>query len=222
MSAYGYESVAKSIGIPVVEVIGPGSAAAAKATRNNRIGVIGTAATISSGIYPGVIKRMKPEAEVFMKACPLFVPLAEEGPYWWGHDSARLIAGEYLGDLRNTGIDSLILGCTHYPLLSGVIREAVGDEIALISSAKAVAAEVSATLGMSGILRGAPEGGEQPKCGDQLELGNPLKLGEPPDIRFYTSDSPEKFRPLCESILGEPADKRVFRLEIEKYESELP
>jgi len=200
-SAHAYEPVAEALDFPVLEVIRPGAAAAASATRNGRVGVIGTAATIASGIYEDVIRGIDPSITVFSKACPLFVPLAEEGPSWWGHEATRAIAMEYLGGLRSAGIDSLVLGCTHYPLLSGVISGAVGGGIGLISSARAVADEAKSKLEALGMRRGTGEG--------------------PPEIVFYTSDSPEKFEPLCESILGEPANGRVHRLGIDEYESRL-
>ncbi|MCL2057652.1 MAG: glutamate racemase [Oscillospiraceae bacterium] len=231
-SACAYGPVAGALGglgVPVVEVIRPGAAAAASATRNRRVGVIGTAATIASGVYVDVLGETDPDIQVFAKACPLFVPIAEEGPGWWDHVSARIIAEEYLGGLRETGIDVLLLGCTHYPLLGGVISAALGGGIMLVSSAQAVAAEVSARLGALGLCAGSEsEGGGG--VGSESEGGGAGKAGGEggsrgevsPQIRFYTSDSPEKFEPLCGAILGEPAGACVQKLDIDKYESRLP
>ena len=155
-----------------------------------------------------ILRGINPSVEVFSKACPLFVPFVEEGPEWWGHEAAKIIAREYLGMLRGTGIDALVLGCTHYPLLSGVIGEAVGPGIELVSSAQAVAAEVAGTLGRLGIKRGPDVQDADTFCG-------------PPEITFYTSDSPEKFKPFCRAILEDSTEARVSKLDIEKYESRL-
>ena len=223
-SACAFNVIEEALEFPVIEVIRPGSAAAARSTRNKKVGVIGTSATIASRVYEDVFYGIDPSIEIFTKACPLFVPLAEEGPRWWGHESARVIAAEYLGGLRETGIDCLLLGCTHYPLLAAVIREVIGADIGLISSARAVAAEARDRLESLGMLRegqGTVEGRELGESGKSGKSGKP---GEPsePGVSFYTSDSPEKFEPLCVAILGESADARVQKLDIEKYESRLP
>ena len=215
-SACAFDHIEAALEFPVVEVIRPGSAAAARATRNKKVGVIGTSATVASGVYEAVFGALDPSIEIFTQACPLFVPLVEEGPRWWNHGSARIIAWEYLDRLRGTGIDCLLLGCTHYPLLSGVIGEVVGGDIALISSARAVAAEVRDRLDASDMRRGARVGSGSGESGGNA---GGVGVGAQPDIRFYTSDSPEKFEPLCVAILGEPAAARVQRLDIEKYES---
>lgn len=210
-SAYACGLVSEALDIPVIEVIKPGSAAATRATVNRRIGVVGTAATIESRVYESVINAIDPAVKVFSKACPLFVPIAEEGPYWWGHESTRIIAREYLRGLCDTGIDSLVLGCTHYPLLGDAIRLAIGDGIRLISSAQAVAAETRAVLGRLGILRGAADTAD-------ISMGASARA----EVSFYTSDSPEKFEPLCSAILGETAAARVHRLDIERYDNRPP
>lgn len=122
---------------PVQGVVGPGSLAAIEATRNGRIGVIGTPATIRSQAYAERIQSLQPAAEVLSIACPLFVPLAEEG--WTDGDVPRLIAERYLTPFINEGIDTLVLGCTHYPLLKPVIREVMGESVTLVDSAEAIA-----------------------------------------------------------------------------------
>jgi len=208
-SAHAFKPIADALDFPVVEVIRPGSATAARSTKNKKVGVIGTEATIASRVYENVIREIDPSIEVYVRACPLFVPLAEEGPRWWNHEAARIITEEYLGGLCETGIDCLVLGCTHYPLLSGIIRGVIGGDIQMISSAQAVAAEVYATLDKLGMRRAGTQPGP--------ESGVPACR----DITFYTSDSIEKFKPLCGAILGEPAGARVFKLDIEKYESRL-
>jgi glutamate racemase len=195
--------VTGALELPIVEVIRPGAAAAAQATRNRKIGVIGTTATIASGVYEGVFNAIDPSIEVFAKACPLFVPIAEEGPYWWRHESTRIIAGEYLAGLLDTGIDSLLLGCTHYPLLESVICDVIGGGISIVSSAGAVATEVYDRLDALGIRLDSASGA----C---------------PRVNFYTSDSPDKFEPLCNAILGGRGGLRIEKLDIEKYESRLP
>ncbi len=139
-SAVSLDAVQKEFPLPVVGVLEPGARAAVAATASRRVGVIGTEATISSGAYEKAIKRLAPDIEVHSLACPLFVQLAEEG--WTDNDVAELVAQKYLSPLRGTGIDTLVLGCTHYPLLKSVIGKAVGPEIKLIDSASETAKEV--------------------------------------------------------------------------------
>lgn len=124
--------------LPVVGVIHPGAQAACRSSRNGRIGVIGTESTINARGYEREILRMRPEAEVFAKPCPLFVPLAEEG--WCDGDIVRLVAERYLGTLvKDTGIDTLVLGCTHFPVLAEAIQTVVGPEVTLVDSARTTA-----------------------------------------------------------------------------------
>jgi len=139
-SAVSLDAVQKEFPLPVIGVLEPGARAAVAATVSRRVGVIGTEATISSGAYEKAIKRLAPDIEVHSLACPLFVQLAEEG--WTDNDVAELVAQKYLSPLRGTGIDTLVLGCTHYPLLKSVIGKAVGPEIKLIDSASETAKEV--------------------------------------------------------------------------------
>ena len=132
-SAVSLDAVKKEYPLPVVGVLEPGARAAVAATKARKVGVIGTEATINSGAYAKEIKRLAPDIEVYSLACPLFVSLAEEG--WTDNDVAALVAEKYLAPLRDTGIDTLVLGCTHYPLLKTVISRAMGPEIVLIDSA---------------------------------------------------------------------------------------
>ena len=120
--------------LPVIGVIEPGARRAVSVTRTGRIGVIGTEGTIKSGAYTLAIKQLAPDADVVGVPCPLFVPLVEEG--WLDHPVTRLTAEEYLRPLRKHGIDTLVLGCTHYPLLKNVLQEVLGPEVVLIDSAE--------------------------------------------------------------------------------------
>ena len=143
--------------LPIVGVVGPGARAAATRTTNGRIGVIGTYGTIESGAYRDHLLAIDANFEVVSRPCPLFVPLAEEG--WTDHPVARQVAEAYLAPFREDGVDTLILGCTHYPLLAGVIAEAVGPDVTLIDSAEETAREVAALLADRGLEAdgGAPE-----------------------------------------------------------------
>ena len=136
--------------VPVIGVIEPGAKTAADVTRNNRIGVIGTQATISSGAYEKAIKKISSRVTVYSQSCPLFVPLVEEG--WLRGKVTLEVASVYLGPLRSRRIDVLILGCTHYPLLKDVIRKIVGRSVLLIDSAEEVAKETREILDANGLL----------------------------------------------------------------------
>lgn len=192
-SACSLESVRKAYDIPLVEVVGPGARAAARATRSGHIGVIGTPATIASGVYERAIKDILPDCRCEKKACPLFVPLVEEG--WWDHEISRLVAEEYLGKMRAQGVDSIVLGCTHYPLLSGVIQKVMGDQVVLINSAKEVALAVRESL-------------------NQLRERRDSQ-GTRGTVKFYTSDSVDKFASLAGMFLDSPVTS-VEKVEIER------
>ena len=175
--------------VPILGMIGPGSRAAMAATRNGRIGVIATSATIGSGAYEARIHRTfaaagrAPEM-VVSQACPLFVPLVEEGET---HSAiTRLVAEKYLAGLRGAGIDALVLGCTHYPLLKSVIAETMGPEVALVDSAEAAAAESAALLRDRGLLTSNNTG--------------------PGTESFHVTDAASRFHGIAESFLGHPVD----------------
>lgn len=124
--------------LPVIGVIRPGAEAACRSSRNGRIGIIGTESTVNARGYEREILRIRPDAQVFAQACPLFVPLAEEG--WCDGQIASLVAQRYLGGLvRDTGIDTLVLGCTHFPVLAGAIQDVVGPDVTLVDSARTTA-----------------------------------------------------------------------------------
>jgi glutamate racemase len=143
-SAEALPLIRSEFDVPIVGVIDPGVRAAVAATVTGHIGVIGTAGTVRSGAYQQGILRLKPDADVVARACPLFVPLAEEG--WTEGDIARAVAREYLSVYDGVGIDALVLGCTHYPLLKSVIGEVMGPRVTLVDSAVETAIEVERVL----------------------------------------------------------------------------
>lgn len=178
-TAVSLDAIQQAFPLPVIGVLQPGARAAIAATKSRRVGVIGTEATIGSGAYERAIKKLKADIDVVSFACPLFVPLVEEG--WTDNDAAELIAGKYLARLRGSGIDALVLGCTHYPLLRSVIRAVVGSGITLIDSATETAKEVSAVI-------------------DTLKL---RRYGSEPAIRkFYVTDTPTRFEKIGKLFLG--------------------
>ena len=199
-SACSLAEVMKGYNIPLVEVIGPGAKAGAKATKTGHIGVIGTPATIGSGVYENAIKNILPDCKCSKKACPLFVPLVEEG--WWDNEIAQMAAEKYLSEMREEGVDSLVLGCTHYPMLARVIQRVMGDKVTLINSAKEVALAVQEKLNQTDNFH--PENTD----------------GASGSVKFYTSDSIEKFSSLAGMFLDMPVDF-VEKVNIEK-EKEQP
>lgn len=143
-SAVSLEALQAEFNIPIVGVIEPGAVQAAAVTRNGKVGVIGTAGTIRSSAYTKAIKRINSDIEVITAECPMFVPLAEEG--WVDNDVARLTAEIYLKNLKQSGVDTLVLGCTHYPLLKGIIGEVMGKSVTLVDSAEETARVVREIL----------------------------------------------------------------------------
>jgi glutamate racemase len=178
-SSIALPELKKKFSIPIIGMIEPGSSAAVNASKNGRIGVIGTRATISNQAYSKEIKRISGEIEVFEKACPLFVPLAEEG--WTDKQATYLIAEEYLNELKALEIDTLVLGCTHYPILAGVIQNVMGDKVTLIDSGVASAEVVRSELGRVGFKTNKNSFGYKD---------------------FYVSDIPVKFKEVAELFLG--------------------
>jgi glutamate racemase len=155
-TAHALETLQAESPVPVIGVIEPGARAAAAATRGGPVGVIGTAGTIASNAYAKAIRRVRPDARVEQRACPLFVPLVEEG--WFEHPAAELIAREYLTPLNAVGVDALVLGCTHYPLLKPLLERVMGPGVRLIDSGQETASVVAATLEEQGLV--APAAGE--------------------------------------------------------------
>lgn len=177
-SAFALEDLQNEISVPVVGVIEPGVEGALKATRTGRIGVIGTEGTIASGAYTRSIKAKAPSAYVAKAACPLFVPLVEEG--WWDHEVTEKVADAYLNGLLADKIDALILGCTHYPLLKRTLAKAVGPSVTLIDSAAETAKAVADALAQRSLTA--------PKATD-------------PRREFFVTDAPDRFRRLGELFL---------------------
>ena len=183
-TAHALPMLREEIAMPIIGVVEPGARAAVTATRSSRIGVIGTVGTINSGAYERAIRALSPQATITARACPLFVPLVEEG--WLDHDATRLIAAEYLGPMRDAAIDTLVLGCTHYPLLKPMLAREMGDEVRLIDSAERTAAETARMLDDRGLR--AP-GGVQPVH------------------RFVASDAADHFLRVGQRFLGEAIDR---------------
>ncbi|TWJ32511.1 glutamate racemase [Geobacter argillaceus] len=156
-SAVSLEALEAELPIPVVGVIEPGARRAVAVTRSGRVGVIGTEGTIKSSAYTRAIKRLAPEIEVLTQPCPIFVPLAEEG--WTDNEVTRLTTVNYLQTLRDAGVDTLVLGCTHYPLLKKVIAEVMGPDVRLVDSAEETARTVADILAERSLLRPATEMG---------------------------------------------------------------
>jgi len=165
--------------VPIVGVITPGVREAVYATQNKRIGVIGTRGTIRSRTYEFEIKQLDPTVKIITQACPLFVPFVEEG--WLSGNVVLGVAKTYLKPLKDAHVDTVILGCTHYPILRPVIKEVLGKNVTLIDSAKQVAMEVKKILATEGLLNKGHRGKH----------------------RFYVSDNPEWFSGLAKRFLGE-------------------
>jgi len=195
-SAFALEEVADEIDIPIIGVVKPGAKIAAKTTKNNKIGVIGTAGTIDSKLYTKIIHQSNKKAQVLGKACPLFVPLVEEG---WLNDPVTMeVAKRYLAPLMDSGIDTLIMGCTHYPLLRTTIQEIVGDGVQLINPAYETTKELYKLLNETNLIRN----------GNELMLGN--------QYEFYVSDAADKFMRFADSILPYDVDSTKL-ISIEEF-----
>lgn len=152
-SAAALPALREALAVPVLGVVEPAAQAAARRAQRV-VGIIGTESTVASGVYQQLLAKLKPELEVVAQPCPLFVPLAEEG--WFDHPITRQVAEVYLAPLRQAGVDTVILGCTHYPLLAGPIARALGPGVALIDSGREVAAQAGELLAREGLTaRGA-------------------------------------------------------------------
>jgi glutamate racemase len=156
-SAVALPTLRRSLSIPVVGVIEPGAKRAVEVTRSGVIGVIGTSGTIRSSAYSRAIKRLNPNISVLARPCPLFVPLAEEG--WTDNEIARMTAHLYLDELRQADVDTLVLGCTHYPLLKKTIADVIGPNVTLVDSAEETARTVATILQEKKLLRPHAEQG---------------------------------------------------------------
>ncbi len=190
VSSNSLETLEQSLEIPIIGVIRPGAEAACAATKTGRVGVIGTVATVESRAYEEAIRSISPEVDVLSRSCPLFVPLVEEG--WIDHEATYLVAREYLAPFKEKGIDTLVLGCTHYPLLKGPISRVMGEGVALIDSAEETASEVEEVLSERGIL---------------------TRGDSPAEHSFFLSDIPRKFSEIAR-FLGQPIPS-VTRVDLE-------
>jgi glutamate racemase len=187
-SALALPAIRKAVSVDVIGVIDPGARAAVESSTGGVIGVVGTEATVQSGAYRRSISKLDSAAIVIERACPLFVSLAEEG--WAETDVARSVAEHYLGDLKKHNLGALVLGCTHYPILSGVISEAVGKDTLLIDSGNATADEVQSLLEFKGL--GRPR---WPSEDPVRQLCDDLD-------HFYVTDAAERFAKVAERFLG--------------------
>ncbi|MCL1901840.1 MAG: glutamate racemase [Endomicrobia bacterium] len=189
-SAFALPALQKSVSVPVIGVIEPGAESAAASTKTNKIGIIGTEGTINSRSYAKAIKKIS-KAYVFEQACPLFVPLVEEG--WTDNKITSETADVYMAPLIAKKIDTLVLGCTHYPLLKTVLRKTAGDKITLIDSADAITMKVGTLLAKNGFAN------------DSKKKGS---------VSFYVSDNPEKFKKIGAKFFSGKINK-VKKIDLE-------
>jgi len=194
-SAFALDAIRDDFDIPIIGVIEAGAKVAAARTRNKRVGIIGTVGTVGSGIHAEYLRKLDPEITVFGKACPLFVPLVEEG---WLHDPVTTeVAVRYLRELQDKKVDTLILGCTHYPLLRSTIREIMGEDVCLVNPAYETALELGRLLTEKGLSSTGAQQKEFP-------------------YRFFVSDLADEFKEFANSIL--PYDVEMTKkIDIEKY-----
>ncbi len=178
-SSVSLPALRRKFKIPVIGVIAPGASDAVGISRNKRIGVIGTSATIASNAYKRQILKLSPRAKVFSLSCPLFVPLAEEG--WLDTKITHDVIGKYIKPLKARNIDTLVLGCTHYPLLKKAIADIAGRRISLVDSAKSTAASAGLLLKNQGAL-----------CATRRKAS----------VKFFVSDEPARFKEIGERFLG--------------------
>jgi glutamate racemase len=184
-SAVALDAIAGDTMVPVIGVIEPGARAAVKASRNGKIGVIGTEATIASGAYTRAIQRLSPRAEIYTRACPLLVPLAEEG--WTDNAVAEMTVAHYLESLKRSGIDTLLLGCTHYPLLREMFVKILGARVKIVDSATATAEAVRERLRTLKLARHTGGGGQS----------------------FFVTETPDRFVRVGRRFLGPQVESAV-------------
>lgn len=195
--------------LPIIGVIVPGSEEAISATKRKRIGVIGTKATIESNSYKFAVQSLDNTMKVFQKACPLFVPIVEEGMH--KTKFAYDIAAYYLSDLKQHNIDTLILGCTHYPVLSPVLRQVVGNKVKLINSGQAVAKEAYEYLLRSDLL----------KNNDHFLKQRTKKYSQDNifgKLNFFVTDSPDQFKRMGRFLLSMDIDNNVKKVVIDEHD----
>lgn len=196
VSSIALEELSKECPMPVIGVVEPAAKAAVRATKNGKVGLIGTKSTIASGAYERVLRGIRADVEVTAHACPLFVPLVENGRFREGDPLVELVVAEYLEPFKAAGVDTLVLGCTHYPLLTEAIGEYLGDGVTLISSGAACVETVAQVLADSGLESGNDGVGSR---------------------RYFASDSPESFEALASIFLGEDIRHQAVQIAIETY-----
>ncbi len=184
-SAVALGEIASDTAVPVVGVIEPGARAAARASRSGKIGIIGTEATITSGAYTRALQKFRPKAEIYTRACPLLVPLVEEG--FLDNEIAEKAVAYYLESLRASGIDTLLLGCTHYPLLSALFKRVLGPAVRLVDSASATAEVVRERLNALGIARRSGGG----------------------SLSFFVTETPDRFVRVGRRFFGPEVESAV-------------
>jgi len=189
ISARIFETVAQMTDVPIIGMVKPGVDAALTATKTGRIGVLATAGTVASGAHKAAISAKRPDANVFAVACPLFVPLVEEG--WFDGDVADLVAKKYVSALENSGADAVLLGCTHYPLLACAIEKALPPGVAVIDPAIALADSLKGILAEQNLLR---------------------EDGEKPTHQFYISGGKEKFDGILKMIFGQKYEAKIVKI----------
>ncbi|HOP07997.1 MAG TPA: glutamate racemase [candidate division Zixibacteria bacterium] len=194
VSSVALDTVREEFEVEMIGVIEPGARAAVEKTRTGRVGVIGTNATIGSDAYAKMIHDLDDRIKVFSLACPLFVPLAEEG--YIEKEGTYMIARDYLQMMHDVDVDTLVLGCTHYPLLKEVIAEVMGDKVTLIGSGDETARAARDMLARAGLLRNGS--------------------GRKGSHKYFVSDVPEKFMQLATRFLGSPPE-RITRVDISRY-----
>lgn len=181
--------------VPIIGVVEPTVHAAVRATKTGRIGMVATRASVASGAYERCLRSVAPDAQMFSKACPLFVPLVEEGRCSVGDIVIETVAEDYLRELREQEIDTLVLGCTHYPLIADVIRKVMGTEVTLIDAGAESAKATHLLLSGKGELAADGAG----------------------SARYYTSDRVDGFERLASLFLGEDITGQVQKIDISKY-----
>jgi glutamate racemase len=190
MAAVASQVVKDLAAVPVLDVIDAGAMGAIAETVNKHIGVIGTPTTINSNAYARAIHEYEPDVRIYSQACPLFVPLVEEG--WLDHEVTRLTAHEYLKPVLAQHVDTLVLGCTHYPLLKPLLQDVVGKDVKLVDSAEAMAEQTASLLG-------------------EMRLMNPQR--SPPQYHFHVTDVPLRFQTIGERFLG----RTLSNVHVEKW-----
>lgn len=192
-SAASIDVLKQKYDIPIIGVVEAGAKMAADITKNKKVGIIGTEGTIASGAYSNFIKKLLPDVDIFTKACSLFVPIVEDG--WYNTDIAYMVAERYLQDIKRNGVDTLVMGCTHYPLLKKVLQKIMGDDVNLVNPAYQTAYTTKSLLEKNDML---------------------AQEGIKPERRYYVSDNIEKFEHVGTDFLNRKVEC-AQKINIEEY-----